>query len=146
MKSLAQQHDLQNCACFNVRKSARVITKHYDEALHSLNLKPTQFTILAVLSGVDAITVTELAEYMVLDRTTLTRNLRPLEKQGMIKTSAGEDRRTRMISLSKKGLNKLEKAIPLWKNAQQQVKEYMGNNRFKDFLTELNYVENIPTI
>ena len=141
MKSLSQQHGLQNCACFNIRKSARVITKHYDDALQSLELKPTQFTILAVLSGVDAITVTDLADYMILDRTTLTRNLRPLEKQGMIKTVAGEDRRTRMISLSKKGLNKLEKAIPLWKQAQKEVTQFLGDNRFDKFLNELNYVE-----
>jgi DNA-binding MarR family transcriptional regulator len=145
MKSLAQKHNLQNCACFNVRKSARVITKHYDDALQSLELKPTQFTILAVLSSVDAITVTDLADYMVLDRTTLTRNLRPLEKQGMIKTGAGEDRRKRMISLSKKGLNKLEKAIPLWKKAQKDVTRYMGNNRFDSFLSELNYMEKMTT-
>ena len=145
MKSLAQQHGLKNCACFNVRKSARVITKHYDDALQSLELKPTQFTILAVLSSVDAITVTDLANYMILDRTTLTRNLRPLEKQGMIKTGAGEDRRTRMISLSKKGLNKLEKAIPLWKQAQKDVTKYMGSNRFDKFLNELNYVEKMAT-
>ena len=145
MKSLVQQHQLQNCACFNVRKSARVITKHFDDALQSLELKPTQFTILAVLSSVDAITVTDLAEYMILDRTTLTRNLRPLEKQGMIKTGPGEDKRTRMISLSKKGLNKLEKAIPLWKQAQKDVTKYMGSNRFDKFLNELNYVEKMAT-
>jgi len=145
MKSLVQQHDLESCACFNVRKSARVITKHFDEALQQLELKPTQFTILAVLSSVDAITVTDLADFMILDRTTLTRNLRPLEKQGMIKTGAGEDRRTRMISLSKKGLNKLEKAIPLWKQAQKDVTKYMGNNRFDKFLNELNYVEKMAT-
>ena len=141
MQSLVQQHGLQNCACFNIRKSARVITKHYDDSLQSLELKPTQFTILSVLSSVDAITVTDLADVMILDRTTLTRNLRPLEKQGMINTVAGEDRRTRMISLSKKGLNKLEKAIPLWKQAQIQVTEYLGANRFDKFLNELNYVE-----
>ena len=145
MKSLKQQHDLQNCACFNVRKSARVLTKHYDNALQPLELKPTQFTILAVLSSVDAITVTDLADYMILDRTTLTRNLRPLEKQGMIKTGAGDDRRTRMISLSKKGLSKLENAIPLWKQAQKEVNEYLGNNRFDKFINELNYVEKMST-
>ena len=141
MKSLAQQHNLQNCACFNVRKSARVITKHYDDALQSLELKPTQFTILAVLSSVEAITMTDLADYMILDRTTLTRNLRPLEKQGMINTGTGEDRRTRMISLSKKGLDKLKKAIPLWQQAQKDITKYMGSNRFDKFLNELNYVE-----
>ncbi|MDX2505098.1 MAG: MarR family winged helix-turn-helix transcriptional regulator [Gammaproteobacteria bacterium] len=145
MKSLVQQHDLQNCACFNVRKSARVLTRHYDEALQPLELKPTQFTILAVLSGVDTITVTDLADYMILDRTTLTRNLRPLEKQGMIQTGAGEDRRTRMISLTKKGLTKLQAAIPLWKQAQKDVTEYLGNNRFDKFLNELNYVEKMNT-
>jgi DNA-binding MarR family transcriptional regulator len=144
MKSLIQQHDLQNCACFNVRKSARVLTKHYDDALQILELKPTQFTILAILSSVDAITVTELADAMILDRTTLTRNLRPLEKQGMIQTGAGDDRRTRMISLTKKGLNKLEAAIPLWKQAQKDVTKYLGNNRFDKFLNELNYVEKMP--
>jgi DNA-binding MarR family transcriptional regulator len=144
MTSLIQQHDLQNCACFNVRKSARVLTKHYDDALQSLELKPTQFTILAILSSVDAITVTELADAMILDRTTLTRNLRPLEKQGMIQTGAGDDRRTRMISLTKKGLNKLEAAIPLWKHAQKEVTKYLGNNRFDKFLNELNYVEKMP--
>lgn len=145
MKSLAQQHGLQNCACFNVRKSARVITKHYDDALQPVELKPTQFTVLAMLSSVDAITVTDLADFMILDRTTLTRNLRPLEKQGMIKTVAGEDRRTRMISLTKKGLNKLEAAIPLWKQAQKEVTEYLGSNRFDKFLNELNYVEKMAT-
>jgi len=144
MKSLVQQHDLQNCACFNVRKSARVLTKHYDDALQSLELKPTQFTILAVLSSVDAITVTDLADYMILDRTTLTRNLRPLERQGMIQTGAGDDRRTRMISLTKKGLNKLKAAIPLWKQAQKDVTKYLGSSRFDNFLNELNYVEKMP--
>ncbi|MBL4712869.1 MAG: MarR family transcriptional regulator, partial [Gammaproteobacteria bacterium] len=89
-------------------------------------------------------TVTDLADYMILDRTTLTRNLRPLEKQRLIKTGAGEDRRTRMISLSKKGLNKLKKAIPLWKQAQKEVSQYLGHNRFDKFLNELNYVEKMP--
>jgi len=145
MKSLAQRHGLQNCACFNIRKSARVITKHYDDALQSLGLKPTQFTILAVLSSVDAITVTELADHMTLDRTTLTRNLRPLESQGLINTRPGDDRRTRLIVLSKKGRNRLEKAIPLWKKAQKRVTDYMGNNRFNKFLAELNYIDRIPS-
>jgi len=144
MKSLLQQHALHKCACFNTRKSARVLTKHYDDALQTLELKPTQFTILAILSSVDVITVTELANIMILDRTTLTRNLRPLEKQKLIKTAAGDDRRTRMISLTKKGLIKLEAAIPLWKQAQKEVTKYLGNKRFDLFLNELNYVEKMP--
>ena len=146
MKSLAQQHDLQNCACSNVRKSARVLTQHFDTAMQSVDLRATQFTILGVLSAYSGITVTELADFLLMDRTTLTRNLRPLENKGLVKTRAGDDRRTRLIELSKKGKNKLEKAIPLWKQAQKDVTDYMGKNRFSDFLTELNYVEKIPTI
>lgn len=145
MASLAQQHGLQNCACFNVRKSARVLTQHYDTAMQPINLRATQFTILAMLSAHSGITVTYLANYLMMDRTTLTRNLRPLETQGLVNTRPGDDKRTRLIELSKKGKNKLEKAIPFWKKAQKQVTEYMGNNRFDDFLTELNYVDKIPT-
>lgn len=146
MKSLAQQHGLQNCACFNIRKSARVLTQHYDAALQPIELRATQFTILAVLSVYSGITVTDLADCLMMDRTTLTRNLRPLENQGLVNTRPGDDKRTRLIELSKKGKNKLEKAIPLWKKAQKQVTDYMGRNRFNKFLTELNYVDKIPTI
>ena len=145
MTSLAQQHGLQNCACFNIRKSARVLTQHYDTAMQPIDLRATQFTILAMLSAHSGITVTDLADCLMMDRTTLTRNLRPLETQGLVNTRPGDDKRTRLIELSKKGKNKLEKAIPLWKRAQKQVKEYMGINRFNDLLTELNYVEKIPT-
>ena len=145
MTSLAQQHGLQNCACFNIRKSARVLTQHYDTAMQPIDLRATQFTILAVLSSHSGITVTDLADYLMMDRTTLTRNLRPLETQGLVNTRPGDDKRTRLIELSKKGKNKLEKAIPLWKKAQKDVTEYMGKNRFDDFLTELNYVDKIPT-
>ncbi|VAW52306.1 hypothetical protein MNBD_GAMMA05-164 [hydrothermal vent metagenome] len=145
MKSLAKQHGLHDCACFNIRKSARVLTQHYDSALQPIELRATQFTILGVLSACSSITVTELAEHLMMDRTTLTRNLRPLEKQGLINTRQGDDKRTRLIELSKKGKNRLKKAIPLWKKAQKQVTDYMGSDRFNEFLNELNYVNNIPS-
>lgn len=146
MESLAKQHNLQKCACFNIRKSARVLTQHYDTMMQPVGLRATQFTILAVLSTTKGISVTDLSSYLMMDRTTLTRNLRPLETQGLVNTQPGDDKRTRLIKLSKKGKNKLENAIPLWKQAQKQVTEYMGNNRFNDFLAELNYVEKIPSI
>jgi DNA-binding MarR family transcriptional regulator len=143
MNTLTQQNKLHTCACFNIRKSARMLTQQYDEALQPVELRSTQFTILAVLANVDAITVTELAEYLLMDRTTLTRNLRPLEKQGFIEAFPGEDRRTRMINISKKGSLKLKEAIPLWKKVQQSFIDYMGNDRFDHLLNELNYVENM---
>jgi len=146
MESLTQSHKLQDCACFNVRKSARVLTQYYDVALQPIKLRGTQFTILSVLTASSGITMTALADYLVMDRTTLTRNLRPLEKQGLINVRSGNDKRTRLIDLSKKGKDRLEKAIPLWKKAQKKVINYMGSKRFNEFLVELNYVNNIlPT-
>jgi len=146
MQSLIQQNNLQNCACFNIRKSARVLTQQYDEALQFVGLRSTQFSILAMISRVEAITITELADSLLMDRTTLTRNLRPLEKQNLVKTVPGEDRRTRIISISKIGLSKLKEAIPLWKQVQQTFIDYMGASRFKHLLGELSYVEKMTTI
>lgn len=141
MESLTQQNKLYTCACFNIRKSARMLTQRYDEALQPIDLRSTQFSILATLANVESITITELADSLLMDRTTLTRNLRPIEKQDFIKTVPGIDRRTRVISISKKGLNKLKKAIPLWRKAQQSFIDYMGEERFDHLLGELNYVE-----
>jgi len=145
MISIAEKHELYNCACFNIRKSARVITQQFDTALQPIQLRATQFTILAVLSAQSGITLTELANDLLMDRTTLTRNLRPLEKQELISTKPGEDKRTRLIDLSEKGKSRLEEAIPIWKQSQKRVTEYMGKNRFDDFLSELNFVEKIPS-
>ena len=122
-----------------------MLTQHYDSAMHPIGLRATQFTILAVLSHVETITITDLADFLVMDRTTLTRNLRPLEKQGFLNTRPGDDRRTRVINLSKKGLKKLQTAIPLWTRAQKSVVAYLGKNRFRNLLAELNYVEQLPS-
>lgn len=145
MISPAQKHDLQYCACFNIRKSARVITQLYDTVMQPVELRATQFSILAVLSAQSGITLTDLARLLMMDRTTLTRNLQPLEKQRLIKTRPGHDKRTRLIDLTRKGTNRLQKAIPLWKQAQKQITDCMGNRRFNDFLSELNFVEKIPS-
>ena len=122
-----------------------MLTQHFDEIMQSCELRATQFTILAVVSHLDAITISDLAEYLIMDRTTLTRNLRPLEKRGFIKTVPGSDRRTRLISLTQKGHKKLQQAMPLWEKAQESVLDYLGNNRFNNFLTELHFVEKLES-
>ena len=143
MNSLSEKNKLFDCACFNIRKSARLLTQKYDEALHPLGLRSTQFSILALISHFDTITVTELAYHLVMDRTTLSRSLQPLEKQGLVQTVQGEDRRTRMISLSKAGFTKLKKAVPLWKKAQKKFVKYMGDERFDHLLSELNFIDRL---
>lgn len=132
-----------DCACFNVRKAARVITQSFDEIMQSSGVRATQFTILVMIASSDAATLSELAGKLVMDRTTLTRNLKPLQQQGLVKDVPGADRRTRSIYLTNKGRKVLLKALPLWKKAQSRITRYLGEQRFADLLTELRSLEQL---
>ena len=91
------------CACSNLRKAARSITQLYEEALRPLGIRATQFPILMATHGLRAVSVTDLADNLVIDRTTLTRNLAALERQGLVRIAPGEDRRTRLAELTAAG-------------------------------------------
>lgn len=127
----------QMCACFNVRKTARVVTQLYDEALRPTGLRVTQFSLLMATKNLERVTVTRLAKMGVMDRTTLTRNLQPLEKQGLIRIESGEDRRERQVTLTPRGQQALAKAFPLWEKAQARVAEGFGQERLQQLYTEL---------
>ena len=131
---IEKRNELKNCACFNLRKAARVVTQIYDAKLRHFGLRPTQLTILFATWSVDSTTITRLSEMLVLERTSLTRNLKPLEKQGLIKIEQGNDSRTRIVKLTDKGYNILETALPLWEEAQSYVIKQLGENSFNDLL------------
>ena len=130
----------QACLCFNLRKAARAVTQLYDAALEPAGLRATQFSLLAVLAGRDAVTITDLARAMVMDRTTLTRNLRPLEKQGLVAIAPGDDRRTREVSLTRRGRQALKHATPRWRHAQTGMLDALGDRRARHLLGELSGV------
>lgn len=132
-----------DCACFNIRKAARVITQNFDEIMQPGGVRATQFTILVMIADSDAATMSELADKLVMDRTTLTRNLKPLQEQGLIKDVPGADRRTRSINLTSKGRRVLLKTLPLWKKAQARMTRYLGEQRFAGLLGELRSVERL---
>ncbi len=125
------------CACFNLRKASRVITQHFDEALKPSGLLATQFTILVALAMSRSATVNELAEKLVMDRTTLTRNLKPLEREGWLKSEPGQDQRTRVITLTAKGEVVLAKALPRWQEAQTMVEKNLGQPRWNALLENI---------
>ena len=127
----------QACACFNLRKAARAVTQLYDNTLKPAGVLATQFPLLASAARLERATVSELAEAMAMDRTTLTRNLRPLERDGLLRTEPGTDRRVREVSLTKKGQKILFEAYPLWRQAQAQVARGLGRKRMKHLVTEL---------
>jgi DNA-binding MarR family transcriptional regulator len=111
--------DLGACACSQLRRTARAASAIYDRHLAPVGLTVTQYAILVNIGRADRISRTELADVMGMERTTLTRNLQPLERQSLIKTTTGGDRRERLIHLSPKGLERLEAAYPLWAEAQR---------------------------
>ncbi len=141
MSTKIKQKDLAKlpeCACFNLRKTARAVSQLYDKVLKPVGLRGTQFSLLAAIARSESITISHLAERLVMERTTLTRNLRPLEKQGLIKVIPGMDLRTRVVTLTTKGYQTLDNALPLWERAQARFVEGFGQQHFQHFLTELS--------
>ncbi len=111
------------CACYNLRRAARAVTQVFDDYLEEAGLKATQFTVLAVLSYTkdQPPTVTQLAESLVLEQSSLSRNLAVLEKKGFVKLLPGSDRRERITTLTQSGRNALAKGFPAWRKAQAAV-------------------------
>ena len=128
----------RRCACFNLRRVTRAVTQVYDEYLRPTGLRVTQFTVLVALRNLHQSTVNQLADKLVVDRTTLTRNLRPLEDAGLVRTRQGEDRRVREIFLTNAGEAKLQEALPLWRDAQSQMRRALGRDRLERLLSDLS--------
>ena len=125
---------LQNCACFNVRKTSRMITQLFDHALKPSGIKITQFTLLGVLANAGEMAINELANSLCMDRSTLTRGIVRLEAAGFVKSREGDDARQRFVKLTTKGIKKINDTIPYWKKAQDAMEKELGENfpRFLD--------------
>lgn len=134
---MVNQKDLFDCTCFNLRRTARLMAQAYDRALQPSGLTSTQFVLLAVTSFEGPISITALADQLGTDRTTLTRNLSLVERQGLVRREAGEDARVRNIVLTAKGRQAIDAALPYWHKAQGRVIELLGRERFGNLLGEL---------
>jgi DNA-binding MarR family transcriptional regulator len=126
-----------NCACFNLRKVTRAVTQLYDEMLRPAGLRATQFSLLVAVRMAGPVGVTRLAEITVMDRTTLTRNLELLQKQGLIEVAVGTDRRSRIVTITAQGNAAIAQAMPFWKKAQLHVVNSLGQERWADMLMDL---------
>jgi DNA-binding MarR family transcriptional regulator len=125
------------CACLNLRKAARAVTNLYDDALRPTGLRATQFALLSITKLLGSVTVSRLAEAAVLDRTTLTRNLKPLEKRGLVRVTSGADRRVREVVITARGQKLWTRAIPLWAAAQRRIADGLGERRLRQLVTDL---------
>ena len=127
-----------NCTCFNLRKAARAVSQVYDEELKPSGLRGTQFSLLVVVEGRGPAGVSELAKAMVMDRTTLTRNLKPLLAQGLLEVVDGPDRRRRPIAITDRGRDAIARALPLWQRAQTRIAKALGKDRWAGLLADLD--------
>jgi DNA-binding MarR family transcriptional regulator len=119
--------EIDQCNCFAVRKAARRVTRLYEDILQPTGLRITQFLVLAVLAKVPGASVIELAERLDLERTAMGKTLGPLERDGLIRIEPSPvDGRSRVIKLTSKGKRVFEDALPLWRQAQQQIAELNG--------------------
>jgi DNA-binding MarR family transcriptional regulator len=122
------------CACANLRKAARVVTQLFDGVLAPSGLKATQFTLLITSRLMGETPAGELAGTMAMDRTTLSRNLKPLVREGLLEVQPGEDGRTRLVRVTPEGERALADAYPLWQRAQEAVVTALGADRYEALL------------
>jgi DNA-binding MarR family transcriptional regulator len=128
--SASQSPSLQDCNCLAIRQAARHVTQFYDQLFAPVGLRATQFAILNRLRRDGPMTINALAGALVLDRTTLGRNILPLERDGLIEIVASPaDRRRRELRLSAAGVEKLRRASERWRVAQHRFDEVYGSER-----------------
>lgn len=116
------------CACMSLRQATRAVTRFYDQTMQESELRITQLHLVRVLAHLGPVSIGALAEKLVLDRTTLTRNLKPLLDKGFIAVREGRDRRSREVELSERGREALARAMPLWAEAQARFVAALGED------------------
>ena len=140
MRDQFTSREARRWACATIRRTDRVLTQFYDEILAPSGLYVTQFTTLATLAEAAPVTINRLAELLVMDRTTLSRNLELLAKQHLVRIEEGQDRRVRLVFLTQEGEQALRRAWPLWQEAQARIERALGLERFEGLLTDLSAV------
>ena len=122
MKDLTERTGSSGCTCLRLRKASRRVSQIYDRSLEPLGLTVTQFSLLGYVAGFDGISIGALAAKLVMDPTTLTRNVRPLVRQGLVELVAdADDQRSRRLHLTAAGRKAYQRAKPAWARAQREI-------------------------
>ncbi|WP_119268629.1 MarR family winged helix-turn-helix transcriptional regulator [Taklimakanibacter deserti] len=123
------------CYCNSLRTAARKVTALYDQALASVGVNLSQFSMLRRLERAGEVSITELSRLCELDRSTTGRNVKVLERMGLVTAVAGEDQREATLSLSKRGRHVLDEGAPHWKRAQDEIERKLGSRRARELLS-----------
>ena len=125
------------CTGFNLKRATRVVQSLFDEAFKDVGLEGTQYTVLSHIFVAEPISLTKLADLMDLDRTTLARNLGPLEKKGFVEIKTGSDKRAKLINTTDLGKEVLSKALPIWIETQEKIKTALGIENWSLMISNL---------
>jgi DNA-binding MarR family transcriptional regulator len=125
------------CVCTTLRKATRNVTQLYDDALRPSGLRTTQLHTLNAIGEAGEATVTKLTKLLLIDQTTLTRNLAVLERDGLIKEVQKPDGRLKSVKLTRKGEQALQAALPLWAEIQERVTEAISASTWASMSAEL---------
>ncbi|MBZ0166417.1 MAG: MarR family transcriptional regulator [Candidatus Omnitrophica bacterium] len=135
------------CICFNLRKAARAITQIYDQMFREIGLTASQISILTSLRMIGGMSVSQLAQAMATDRTTITRNLKPLQRRRLIEIQVGLDKRSRQIDLTPEGLAQTERSAEIFQQFHHKVCGAVGQERMEELCDQLGrIVEEIQDI
>jgi DNA-binding MarR family transcriptional regulator len=141
--TMASEMDLssvENCACFNVRRVARVITQFFDGEVRRHGVRPTQTPILGALQAKSGWGMAELSHWLGMERTTLVRNLRPLQRDGLVVARGGGRGGHVELAITDKGRRALAKMLPAWRSAQKKVVATLGEERWSAIIRDLGEV------
>jgi DNA-binding MarR family transcriptional regulator len=137
----ATRHIRETCLCVRVQRAARALARHFDDALRSVGLTHGQYSLLAALNQDEPPIMSEIAAALAMDRTTLTANLKPLERDGLVKIAVDQkDKRSRRLIITAKGGAKLKAAFPLWKAAHEVIDNAVGITRVDRLRADLRAI------
>jgi DNA-binding MarR family transcriptional regulator len=132
-----------SCASFNFRRAARAVTSLYDRAFEPFGIRSTQFSILVGVAKTQPTSISALSELLVIDRSTLTRSLRLLKKQGLLTISARAEKRQRFLELTARGAQALRASLPAWREAQERFVQTLGPEYWANFRNELEKLAHV---
>ena len=127
----------ESCLSTALRRADRAIMQLYDEALRPSGLRVTQFSLLMAIRSLEPVRQNELARRTIMEKTTLTRNLAPLARLGLVRIDAGADRRVKELSLTPQGHRLLAQAFPLWRQAQRKAERRLGKGAVVELVADL---------
>lgn len=128
---------VENCVCFNLRWVTRAVTQFYDAEIRRHGVRPTQGTILLALNSRESWSMAELSDWLGVERTTLVRNLRPLQRDGLVQAVGGGRGNRVELAITAKGRKQIEKLTPAWKSAQSAAVKTLGEARWSAILSDL---------